>query len=126
MLPTAQVTVLGQDGKSVQATVLFDEQLCALLQGTLCLGQWRGKEHEGVGSHMTTKRGCFLLPGCDAPIEYSANKESRAECDGSSVQSDGFLMPFVMTSKCLFQELWQLGLHWDEPLPSESAEVLRQ
>ena len=31
----------------------------------------------------------------------------------------GFLTPFVMTSKCIFQELWQLGLQWDDPLPSD-------
>ena len=35
----------------------------------------------------------------------------------------GFVSPFVMTLKCLFQELWQLGLHWDEPLPEIFSET---
>ena len=29
----------------------------------------------------------------------------------------GLATPFLMTAKCLFQEVWRLGLEWDEPLP---------
>jgi hypothetical protein len=29
----------------------------------------------------------------------------------------GFSAPFVMQMKCLFQELWMLGLEWDEEIP---------
>ena len=35
----------------------------------------------------------------------------------------GFLTPFSMVAKCLFQTLWQLGLQWDEVLPDESRLV---
>ena len=28
-------------------------------------------------------------------------------------------MPFVLRTKCLFQELWSLGLGWDDEVPSE-------
>ncbi|XP_043199123.1 uncharacterized protein LOC122368878 [Amphibalanus amphitrite] len=35
----------------------------------------------------------------------------------------GFISPFVMTLKSLFQELWQLGLHWDDPLPESCRDV---
>ena len=31
----------------------------------------------------------------------------------------GFLNPFTVMTKILFQDLWQLGLGWDEPLPHE-------
>ena len=30
----------------------------------------------------------------------------------------GFLAPFIMTAKCLFQELWQIGIDWDESIPA--------
>ena len=35
----------------------------------------------------------------------------------------GFLTPFVMLAKCLFQELWEKQLGWDEPLPESCADV---
>ena len=31
----------------------------------------------------------------------------------------GFTAPFAMLAKCLFQELWSLGLQWDDELPEE-------
>ena len=31
----------------------------------------------------------------------------------------GFAAPFVITAKCLFQELWALELGWDEEVPSD-------
>ena len=29
----------------------------------------------------------------------------------------GFVTPFVMLAKCLFQEIWKQGLTWDQPIP---------
>ena len=38
----------------------------------------------------------------------------------------GFLSPFTIRIKCLFQELWQKGLDWDEELPTDLCEKWRQ
>ncbi|XP_043238933.1 uncharacterized protein LOC122390259 [Amphibalanus amphitrite] len=35
----------------------------------------------------------------------------------------GFLTPFSVVAKCLFQELWELQLEWDDELPPDYAEV---
>ena len=35
----------------------------------------------------------------------------------------GFLVPFLMVLKMLFQQLWMLGLEWDEPLDDELSET---
>ena len=35
----------------------------------------------------------------------------------------GLLTPFTVLAKCLFQELWELKLDWDEPLPGAAAEL---
>ncbi|KAI3375601.1 hypothetical protein L3Q82_003921 [Scortum barcoo] len=34
----------------------------------------------------------------------------------------GFLTPFTIRAKCLFQELWERGVGWDDQLPSDLAE----
>ena len=31
----------------------------------------------------------------------------------------GLAAPYIMQAKCLFQELWKLGLQWDDEIPHE-------
>ena len=38
----------------------------------------------------------------------------------------GFVTPFVMMGKCMFQELWSQKLGWDDDVPLCSAELLTQ
>jgi hypothetical protein len=38
----------------------------------------------------------------------------------------GFVTPIVIALKCNFQELWRLGLDWDEEIPHVIAEQVRQ
>ena len=38
----------------------------------------------------------------------------------------GFLTPFTIQVKCLFQELWERGIIWDEQLPTDLAEKWNQ
>lgn len=38
----------------------------------------------------------------------------------------GFLSPFIIRVKCLFQLLWEKGLEWDEELPEELSEKWQQ
>ncbi|KAI3355778.1 hypothetical protein L3Q82_004216 [Scortum barcoo] len=39
-----------------------------------------------------------------------------------SLDPIGFLTPFTIRAKCLFQELWERGVGWDDQLPSDLAE----
>ena len=38
----------------------------------------------------------------------------------------GFLTPFTMQAKCLFQGLWECGCGWDEPLQGDEAELFQK
>uniref|UniRef100_A0A1A8CSF3 Integrase zinc-binding domain-containing protein n=1 Tax=Nothobranchius kadleci TaxID=1051664 RepID=A0A1A8CSF3_NOTKA len=38
----------------------------------------------------------------------------------------GFLTPFTIRAKCLFQEMWESGLKWDEQLPPKLKEKWEQ
>ena len=38
----------------------------------------------------------------------------------------GFLTPFTMQAKCLFQDLWERGCGWDEPLQGDEAELFQK
>ena len=38
----------------------------------------------------------------------------------------GFLNPFVIGIKILFQEIWRLGLSWDDPLPSDMQKQMSE
>ena len=38
----------------------------------------------------------------------------------------GFLSPFTIRVKCLFQEMWERGISWDEDLPIDLAQTWHQ
>lgn len=38
----------------------------------------------------------------------------------------GFLTPFTIRIKCMFQEMWERGLRWDEELPPDLARKWHQ
>ncbi|KAG1712187.1 Conserved oligomeric Golgi complex subunit 6 [Nymphon striatum] len=38
----------------------------------------------------------------------------------------GFLSPYIMSAKCLFQELWKMAISWDEEVPEKTRKVFQQ
>lgn len=48
-------------------------------------------------------------------------KRTVIRCAGRIFDPTGFLSPFSMKLKVLFQELWEKGIHWDEELPDDVA-----
>lgn len=38
----------------------------------------------------------------------------------------GFLTPFTIRVKCLFQDMWQRGINWDEELPDDLSQRWQQ
>ncbi|GBN04673.1 hypothetical protein AVEN_31096-1 [Araneus ventricosus] len=69
--------------------------------------------------------------------ETDKHKDSTPLCDSSSKENEqtkrcvltavsrifdplGFLAPYVIQAKVLFQDLWLTGIDWDKPIPVES------
>lgn len=59
-------------------------------------------------------------------------KEKRNTKRSSLQSSDrifdllGFLTPFAIRIKCLFQEMWERGVKWDEELPPDLTKKWQQ
>ena len=64
---------------------------------------------------------CFLFDGVELPgnLEMVSSKRVVLSILARFFDPLGFLNPFTMTAKILFQEIWRLGLEWDERLPDE-------
>ncbi|XP_068212674.1 uncharacterized protein [Palaemon carinicauda] len=53
-------------------------------------------------------------------VEVVSTKRSILSVIAESFYPLGLISPYVMYGKILFQELWKLGLTWDQEIPSES------
>lgn len=53
-------------------------------------------------------------------------KRSVLQTSAHIFDPTGFLTPFTVRVKCLFQEMWERGLSWDEPLPTDLTEKWEQ
>jgi len=58
----------------------------------------------------------------DAVAKRENTKRSVLKLSARIFDPIGFLTPFTVRVKCLFQELWIRGLGWDEELPSDLAQ----
>ena len=65
----------------------------------------------------------FTFDGVTIPDDVLPTKRVVLSCIARLFDPLGFLTPFTMVAKCLFQTLWQLGLQWDEMLPDESRSI---
>ena len=70
-----------------------------------------------LGVRWSCQEDCFLFDGITIPDGVVTTKRVVLSCIARFFEPLGFLAPFVMKAKCLFQELWKLGLEWDEPVP---------
>ena len=64
----------------------------------------------------------FSFAGVDIPTDVVPTKRVVLSFIARLYDPLGFITPFVMTARVIFQEVWQLGLDWDDPLP-ESLNV---
>ena len=65
----------------------------------------------------------FSFEGLTVPADLTSTKRVVLSCIARLFDPLGFVAPFVMVAKSLFQELWQLGLGWDDALPADRSLV---
>ena len=70
-----------------------------------------------LGIRWLAEQDCFSFDGVETPGGLCVTKRVVLSFIARLFDPLGLVTPFVMTAKCLFQELWKLGLQWDEPVP---------
>ena len=122
-----------------QAQMMFEEARQIMAIAGLPLVKWQSNSRgllEVVGEsgeRLVSEQGRIL------GVRWSPELDAFS-FDGSQIQSDvaptkrvilscimrlydpiGLMTPFVMAAKLIFQEVWRMGLSWDEFLPEEVA-----
>ena len=66
---------------------------------------------------------CFVFGGVDVPPDLLITKRVVLSFVSRLFDPLGFLNPFMIAAKILFQNLWKLGLQWDVPIPEELQQM---
>ena len=70
-----------------------------------------------LGMRWSVQPDTFSFDGLTLPDGLLVTKRVVLSCIARLFDPLGFLTPFVMVVKCQFQEIWKLGLSWDETVP---------
>ncbi|XP_043234481.1 uncharacterized protein LOC122387894 [Amphibalanus amphitrite] len=65
----------------------------------------------------------FSYEGLTVAADVTPTKRVVLSCIARLFDPLGFVAPFVMVAKSLFQELWQLGLAWDQVIPADRSQI---
>ena len=74
-----------------------------------------------LGVRWSPEEDAFSFDGMVIPPDVTPTKRAVLSCIARMFDPLGFVSPFVMVAKSLFQELWQLGLDWDAELPADRS-----
>ena len=66
-------------------------------------------------------RDCFSFEGLvtHPPTNLVHTKRTVLSLIARLFDPLGFITPYTMTAKIIFQEIWRVGLEWDDPLPTK-------
>ena len=85
-----------------------------------------GGQVKVLGVRWAPSRDLFSFDGVNLPTDVIPTKRVVLSFIARLYDPLGFITPFVMTAKMTFQEVWQLGLDWDDPLPGELSNSFSQ
>ena len=121
MVKTAN-EVMGQAKMSLAKWVSNSQQV-----GDLLCREFQDKTVETesfkvLGIRWLPSEDCFSFDGLDVSKDLCVTKRTVLSLISRLFDPLGFLIPFIMTAKCMFQDIWRLGLPWDQVLPEELQE----
>lgn len=70
-----------------------------------------------LGLRWLASEDCFIFDGVSVSGELCITKRVVLSLVARLFDPLGFLTPFIMLAKCIFQEIWRMGLGWDELVP---------
>ena len=76
-----------------------------------------------LGMKWLANEDCFSFDGIHIPENLLITK--RVILISRLFDPLGFVSPFIMQAKCLFQHLWTLKLQWDDEVPDECVTLFR-
>lgn len=95
----------------------FDDSFSSLIPSKVLGVGWNSKndvfyfDTQGVEKHL---------------IKNNETKRYILQVAGRLFDPIGFLGPYTIRIKCLLQEIWCLGLDWDEKVPNQTAEIFKK
>ena len=121
MVKTAD-EVMGQAKMSLAKWISNSEQV-----GDLLCREFQDKTVETdsfkvLGIRWLPGEDCFSFDGFEVPKDLCTTKRVVLSLLSKLFDPLGFLVPFIMMVKCLFQDIWRLGFAWDQVLPAELQE----
>lgn len=135
--------VTGAD--SIEEFKTLHSQLCALFtKGCFPLGKWASiasaavhleENHKQARVEFNSEDGCIKILGLvwkpdedtfsfaiHPPVMRPVTKRILLSSISRIFDPLGFLSPVILLAKILIQDVWKLGIGWDEELPSNIAE----
>jgi len=79
-----------------------------------------------LGLRWSPEEDCFMFEGVTLDTSLVITKRIILSLIARLFDPLGFLNPFVIGLKCLFQELWRSGIEWDSEVPDVVADQVIQ
>ena len=119
-----EVAAMLQEARSIMSAAGMELSKCTS-NSPVVFREREGSEEESVkvlGVSWCPEGDSLNFVGHHLPPDTVATKRMVLSLIARMFDPLGFVTPFVMLAKILFQELWELRIGWDEPLPSSSAD----
>ena len=109
--------ILGEASMPLAKCVSNDQDVSKMLFQELGAKQHASESVKILGLKWLVDSDCFSFDGLEIPTDLTVTKRVMLSFLARMYDPLGYLTPFTMVAKLLIQEVWQLGLGWDIPVP---------